>query len=61
VPIVKLSASNYLFGTKKIYAKLNNGILLIKVGGGYMNLHGFYDKYGEIELRKIQQAKDRET
>jgi hypothetical protein len=57
VPIVKLSASNYLFGTKKIYAKLNNGILLIKVGGGYMNLMGFYENYGPAELRKLEALK----
>ena len=50
--IKKISASNYMFGTKKIYAKINNGILLIRVGGGFMDIETFYKQYGEQELRK---------
>jgi hypothetical protein len=40
--IQKISAQNYMFGTKKIYAKVNNGILLIRVGGGFMDIEAFY-------------------
>jgi len=40
--IRKVSANNYIFGTKKIQAKINNGILLIRVGGGFMDIEGFY-------------------
>jgi hypothetical protein len=39
-----------MFGTKKIYAKVTNGVLLIRVGGGFMGIDGFYSLYGEQEL-----------
>jgi hypothetical protein len=42
IRIEKLSDNNYLFGTKKIYAKINNGILLIRVGGGFMDIDNFF-------------------
>ena len=36
VPIKRLGDGYYLFGTRKIYAKIMNGKLVIRVGGGYM-------------------------
>ena len=36
-----------MFGAKKIYAKVANGILLIRVGGGFMEIDSFYATYGE--------------
>jgi len=42
-----LTPNNYIFGTKKIYAKVNNGVLLIRVGGGFMDIENFYTIYGE--------------
>jgi len=50
--IRKVAANNYLFGTKKVQAKVNNGILLIRVGGGFMDIEAFFKQYGEQELRK---------
>ena len=43
----KLTPNNYIFGTKKIYAKVSNGVLLIRVGGGFMDIDNFYTIYGE--------------
>lgn len=54
--IQKLSQNNYIFGTKKIYAKVSNGVLLIRVGGGFMDIENFYNTYGEIEL--VRQERD---
>ena len=48
--IKKLSPNNYLFGTRKIQAKVHNGVLLIRVGGGYENIETFYANYGEAEI-----------
>lgn len=46
--VEKLEANNsYLFGTKKIQAKVNNGKLLVRVGGGYMSIDEFYELYAE--------------
>ncbi len=50
--IQKLGPGNYLFGTKKIYAKVVNGVLLIRVGGGFMDIDNFYSNYGEQEYYK---------
>jgi len=50
--VQKISNNNYMFGTKKIYSKINNGILLVRVGGGFMDIDNFYKQYGDQELRK---------
>jgi hypothetical protein len=43
-----------MFGTKKIYAKIMNGKLVVRVGGGFMGIDEFIQTYGESELLKIQ-------
>ena len=43
----------YMFGTKKIYAKIINGKLVIRVGGGYMGIDEFMFYYGAQELNKM--------
>jgi len=35
VPLQKLGDGYYVFGTRKIYAKVMNGQLVVRVGGGY--------------------------
>jgi hypothetical protein len=54
VPIRRLGGGYYLFGTKKIYAKILNGKLVIRVGGGYMVIDEFIQTYAQQELIKIQ-------
>lgn len=41
LPIARITEGWYLFGTRKIYAKVLNGRLVIRVGGGYMSLEEF--------------------
>ena len=53
VPIKRLGNGYYIFGTRKIYAKILNGKLVIRVGGGYMIIEEFINTYGEQELVKI--------
>ena len=43
IEVQRISASNYMFGTKKILAKIINGRLVIRVGGGYMNAEQFIE------------------
>jgi hypothetical protein len=43
IEVQRISASNYMFGTKKILAKIINGRLVIRVGGGYMNAEEFIE------------------
>jgi hypothetical protein len=53
VPIKKLGNGYYIFGTRKIYAKILNGKLVIRVGGGFMIIEEFINTYAEQELNKI--------
>ena len=53
VPIKRLGGGYYLFGTRKIYAKIMNGRLVIRVGGGYMVIDEFIETYAEVELKKM--------
>lgn len=50
MPIKKLSDGYYLFGTKKIYAKVLNGRLIIRVGGGFVVIEEFIKQYADKEL-----------
>ena len=53
VPIKKLGNGFYLFGTRKIYAKILNGKLVIRVGGGFMIIEEFIATYQDAELLKM--------
>ena len=59
VPIKRLGDGYYLFGTRKIYAKIMNGKLVIRVGGGYMVIEEFIATYAQQELSKMQQQEAR--
>ena len=45
VPINRIDPSKYLFGTKVISAQIINGVLMIRVGGGFMGIEEFVDKH----------------
>jgi chromosome segregation ATPase len=53
IPIVRLGNGFYLFGTKKIYAKIMNGKLVVRVGGGYMTIEEFVRTYEGPEMNKL--------
>jgi hypothetical protein len=53
VPIKKLGDGYYMFGTRKIYAKIMNGKLVIRVGGGYMIIEEFIATYADVELARL--------
>ena len=42
-----------MFGTRKIYAKVMNGQLVVRVGGGYMVIEEFIENYANIEEQKF--------
>ena len=54
VPIKRIGNGYYMFGSRKIYAKVLNGKLVIRVGGGYMIINEFIATYAEAELRKME-------
>lgn len=59
VPIKRMGDGNYLFGTKKIYAKIMNGKLVIRVGGGFMVIEEFITTYTDQELAKVRAMAER--
>ena len=52
--ISRLGGGFYMFGTKKIYAKIMNNKLVVRVGGGFMGIEEFISTYGESELTRSQ-------
>lgn len=54
LPITRLGGGFYMFGTKKIYAKIMNGKLLVRVGGGFMGIDEFIHTHVETEQQKLQ-------
>lgn len=56
----KVSENSYIIGTRKVQAKVNNGILLLRVGGGFMDIDNFIKQYGEVELAKQHRQEDKE-
>jgi shikimate kinase len=53
VPVKRLGDGYYIFGTKKIFAKIMNAKLVIRVGGGFMVIEEFIAVYGDMELTKV--------
>lgn len=49
----------YYFGTKKIYLKLLNDCIMVRVGGGYQSLDEFVNQHGEEEILKMQREEMR--
>jgi chromosome segregation ATPase len=60
VPVKRLGGGFYLFGLKKIFAKIMNGKLVIRVGGGYMIIEKFIETYADQELTKLRKVAERE-
>lgn len=51
--VQRTGPGKYLFGTRKIMAKIINGKLVIRVGGGYMGADEFIEQYGKMEMLKM--------
>ena len=50
----------YLFGLKKIFAKIINNRLVVRVGGGYMNFGDFLEHHSDAELARILNFMEKE-
>ena len=53
LPVKRLGVGKYMFGSRNIIAKIINGNLLIRVGGGYMSADEFIEQYGRMEMLKM--------
>ena len=56
VPVKRVEKGKYMFGSRSILAKIINGKLVIRVGGGYMSADEFIEQYGQIEMLKLLKA-----
>ena len=58
VPIkfIRQDGGNYTFGTKKVYVKIENSRLLVKVGGGFTSIDEFLWIYTPVELEKVDSS-----
>ena len=54
LPVKRISPGKYMFGTRQIHCKIINGKLVVRVGGGYMNVDEFIVQYAQIEVTKLQ-------
>lgn len=61
VPIHRIDQSKYLFGTRVIAAQIINGVLMVRVGGGFMSIEEFLDKHTNKEILnlKLKMTKER--
>jgi hypothetical protein len=57
VMVQRLKDGQYMYGSKKIFAKIMNEKLVIRVNGGYMLIEEFLKTYGESES-KLQTIHD---
>lgn len=61
VSISRLGGGYYMFGSKKIFCKIINGKLVVRVGGGYMGIEEFITVFGKQEVDKAKAASDLEA
>ena len=47
IPLQRISDGLYMFGSRKIFAKIMNDKLVIRVGGGFMLIDEFLLTYGQ--------------
>ncbi len=52
IKITRMGGGYYMFGQKKIYCKIINGKLVVRVGGGYLGIEEFIQMYGKSEMDK---------
>ncbi len=55
IPMRRISENKYLFGTKQVSAKIINGNLMVRVGGGYMSIEEFVQSHSVKEVQKLKQ------
>ena len=56
IPFTRENEGIYLFGTKRIFLKLEGNKIRIRVGGGYTNIEEFIEIYTTTELERQEEA-----
>ena len=58
IKFVRVGEGVYTFGSKKVYVKMLNGRLIIRIGGGYMFIEQFIKMYANHETNQLKQSKE---
>lgn len=56
IPFTREESGVYLFGTKRIFLKLENGNIVIRIGGGFTSIQNFIEVYTPIELQRQEEV-----
>lgn len=54
VPISRIGNQLYMFGTRRIYAKIMNNRLVVRVGGGFMGIDQFVHQHTDVEMQRLR-------
>lgn len=54
VPLLREDQGTYVFGSRRVFAKLEGGQVTVRVGGGFIPLEEFISTYTDLELDKLQ-------
>lgn len=57
VPFIREDEGIYLFGSKRVFAKLDCGKVIIRIGGGFMPVEQFVDVYTPMEMERMDTKK----
>ena len=62
VNFIREDAGTYLFGSKRVFIKIENGkiiskIYIVRVGGGFMRIDEFVELYTPLEVEKLDERK----
>ena len=57
LPFIREVAGIYYYGSKKIAISVERGKLTVRIGGGYMFIEDFIEKYTQQELEKYEKRK----
>ena len=54
IMFLRESEGIYQFGTKKVYVRVDQDKINIRVGGGFLSIDEFLDQYTPVELQKLE-------
>jgi hypothetical protein len=54
VPFVREAAEVYVFGSKRVFIRVDHGRIAVKVGGGFIPMEEFLSRYEKVESDKLQ-------
>ena len=60
IPVVKINVKMYLIGTKTRHLQMKNTNLLVRVGGGFMDLDQYLKQQSRSECLKIQKVMEKD-